>query len=421
MIFDITNMANFVNNDELKVAQRKAIEAMQSLVEDYENDGDMLGWMSIAADIRPQIDNIERCASHMRRDCDAIVICGIGGSYLGAFAVISALKGYFDYDKHEILFAGNNLSQDYLLDMCDHLEGRKYGVVCISKSGTTLETAIAFRVLRNKMEEDLGLEWAKEHIVCVTDLTKGALHDIAVLNGYQMFEVPDNIGGRFSVLSAVGLLPIAIAGFDIRQLIAGAFDFYRPHRGVEQCGEILDYASMRYLMSQKGKKVENFVSFEPKLRGFSEWWKQLFGESEGKDGKGLFPTSATYTTDLHSLGQYVQQGDRILFETILSVEKSNRELEVPRTQDNLDKLNKYSWYTIGYMNSAAEKGTVMAHVAGDVPTIRIVIPKINEYHLGQLIYFFEIACAVSCKMTGVNPFNQPGVEDYKANIRKLLK
>ncbi len=421
MILDIQNMARFVSSDEQKEAQGKAVEAMQSLVEDYENNGDWLGWMSIAADIRPQIDEIERCASRMRNDCDAVVICGIGGSYLGAYAVISALQGYFDDAKPEILFAGNSLSQDYLLDMCDHIEGKKYGVVCISKSGTTMETAIAFRVLRNKMEKELGMEWAKEHIVCITDMEKGALHDIAVMNGYQMFEVPGNIGGRYSVLSAVGLLPIAIAGFDVRQLVAGAFDFYRPHRGVEQCEQILEYAALRYLMAKKGKKIENFVSFEPKLRGFGEWWKQLFGESEGKDGKGLFPTSVTYTTDLHSLGQYVQQGDRILFETVLSVEKSNREIEVPKTNDNLDKLNRYSWYTIGYINSVAEKGTVMAHVAGDVPTIRVVIPNINEYHLGQLIYFFELACAVSCKMTGVNPFDQPGVEDYKANIRKFLK
>ncbi|MCQ2344693.1 MAG: glucose-6-phosphate isomerase [Paludibacteraceae bacterium] len=421
MILDNQNMALFVSDDELKEAQGKAVAAMQSLVDDYNNNGDWLGWMSIAADIRPQIDDIEKCASKLRKDSDAVIICGIGGSYLGAYAVITALQGYFDKNKPEILFAGNSLSQDYLIDLCDHVEGRKYSVVCISKSGTTMETAIAFRVLRNKMEDELGMEWAKEHIICITDAEKGALHDIAAMNGYATFEVPNNIGGRYSVLSAVGLLPIAIAGFDIRQLVAGAFDFYRPHRGVEQCEQILNYASMRCLMSQKGKKVENFVCFEPKLKGFSEWWKQLFGESEGKDGKGLFPTSVTYTTDLHSLGQYVQQGDRILFETVLSVEKGNREIEVPKTKDNIDNMNRYSWYTVGYINSVAEKGTVMAHVAGGVPTMRVVIPKINEYHLGQLIYFFELACAVSCKMTGVNPFDQPGVEDYKANIRKFLK
>ena len=420
MILDISNTSKFVEAEEMRLAQQEAITAMQSLIDEHERGEGMTGWMTIAADIRPQIDTIEKCASKLRRDCDAIVICGIGGSYLGARAVIEAMKKHFDNAKPEVLFAGYNLSQDYIIDLGEHLEGKKFGIICISKSGTTLETAISFRVLRGKMEQELGLEWAKEHIVCITDLEKGALHDIAIEQGYEMFEVPGNIGGRFSVLSAVGLLPIAVAGLDIRQLIAGAFDFYRPHRGVEACGEIIDYAALRNLLYRKGKKIEVFVEFEPKLRYFGEWWKQLFGESEGKEGKGLFPASVSYTTDLHSLGQYMQEGERHLFETVISVDKGDREIEVPRRKDNYDKLNKLSWYTIGYINSVAEKGVCIAHVEGGVPNIRINIPKITEYHLGQLIYFFELACAVSGKMLGVNPFDQPGVEAYKANIKKML-
>jgi len=420
MIFDVSNATRFVGEEEFRASQQEAVKAMQSLVDEYETREGMTGWMTIAADIRPQIDNIERCASRLRSDCDAVVICGIGGSYLGAKAVIEAMKKHFDNAKPEVLFAGYNLSQDYLIDLCEYLSNKKFGVICISKSGTTMETAISFRVLRNQMERDLGIEWAKEHIVCITDLEKGALHDIAVEQGYQMFEVPGNIGGRYSVLSAVGLLPIAVAGLDIRQLIAGAFDFYRPHRGVEACGEIIDYAAIRNLLYRKGKKIEVFVEYEPKLRFFGEWWKQLFGESEGKEGKGIFPASVSYSTDLHSLGQYMQEGERHLFETVISVDKGEREIEVPRTKDNYDKLNKLSWYTIGYINSVAEKGVRMAHIAGGVPNIRINISKITEYHLGQLIYFFELACAVSGKMLGVNPFDQPGVEAYKANIKKLL-
>lgn len=420
MIFDTAGAQKFVGAEELKEAQHRAVAAMQSLIDDYENGENWLGWLSIAADIRPQIDRIENCALKLRKECDAVVICGIGGSYLGSRAIIKALQPYFEKDKPEILFAGQNLAQDFIVEMSEHLEGKKFGLVCISKSGTTLETAIAFRVFRAQMERELGEEYAKEHIICVTDAKEGALHDIAELNGYQTFEVPDNIGGRYSVLSAVGLLPVAIAGFDIRQLIAGAFDFYRPHRGVEQCGEILDYAALRNIFYNQGKKIELFVDFDPKLRYFGEWLKQLFAESEGKEGKGLFPATVTYTTDLHSMGQYIQDGERSMFETFISVEKGNKEIEVPKTKDNIDKLNKYSWYTIGYINSVAEKSARLAHIEGGVPNIRIVIPKINEYHLGQLFYFFELACAVSCKMLGVNPFDQPGVEKYKANIRKFL-
>ncbi len=420
MIFDTAGVQKFVGAEEMREAQQRAIAAMQSLIDDFENGADKLGWLSIAADIRPQIDKIEECASRLRRECDAVVICGIGGSYLGSRAIIKALQPYFEKNKPEILFAGQNLAQDFIVELSEYLQGKKFGILCISKSGTTLETAIAFRVFRAQMEKELGEEYAKEHIICVTDKNEGALHDIAELKGYQTFEVPENIGGRYSVLSAVGLLPVAVAGFDIRQLIAGTFDFYRPHRGVEQCGEIIDYAALRNIFYNKGKKIELFVDFEPRLRYFGEWLKQLFGESEGKEGKGLFPATVTYTTDLHSMGQYIQEGERSMFETFISVEKGNKEIEVPKTQDNLDKLNKYSWYTIGYINSAAEKSARLAHIEGGVPNIRIAIPKLNEYHLGQMLYFFEIACAVGCKMLGVNPFDQPGVEKYKANIRKLL-
>lgn len=420
MILDITGSAKFVDAEELQTARQEAVNAMQGLINDYEQGENWLGWLSIAADIRPMIDKIEDSARRLRNDCEAVVMCGIGGSYLGAKAVIEALKPHFVNTEPEILFAGNNLAQDYIVEMSNYLKGKKFGIVCISKSGTTLETAIAFRVFRNQMEQELGVEFAARHIVCITDLEKGALHDIAVMNGYEMFEVPGNIGGRYSVLSAVGLLPIAVAGYDIRQLIAGAFDFYRPHRGVEACGEIIDYAAIRNIMYRNGKKIELFVDFDPRLRYLGEWWKQLFGESEGKEGKGLFPASVSYTTDLHSLGQYVQEGERHLFETVVSVEHGKYEMEVPRTKDNLDKLNKYSWYTIGYINSVAEKGVRMAHIDGGVPNLRVAIPQINEYHLGQLIYFFELACAVSGRMLGVNPFDQPGVEAYKANIKKLL-
>lgn len=418
MIFDISNTKPFVDEPLMDEARQEAARAMLGLIDDYEHGAPMLGWLSLPADIRPSIDSIEQCANRLRRESEAIVICGIGGSLLGAYAVIKALAKRYDTTGPEILFAGHNLSQDYIIDMAEHLSGHRYSIICISKSGTTLETAIAFRILRQQLEREQGAEYADGHIVCITDPEAGALHDMALKHGYTTFPVPGNVGGRYSVLSAVGLLPIAAAGFDIRQLVAGAFDYYRPHRGY--VGEVVDYAALRNTFYRAGKKIELFVSYEPRLQGFARWWQQLFGESEGKDGKGIFPATAVYTTELHSLGQLVQQGERTLFETTLSVEKSHREMEIPRDAENIDKLNKYSWYTVGYINSASERGTAKAHRDGGVPGITIRIPQINEYSLGQLLYFFELSAAVSGRMLGVNPFDQPGVDAYKQNIRKLL-
>ncbi|MBQ4029186.1 MAG: glucose-6-phosphate isomerase, partial [Prevotella sp.] len=371
---------------------------------------------------------VQAVAETMREKCEAIVVAGIGGSYLGARAVIEALSNSFawlvnDKKNPTILFAGNNIGEDYLFELTEYLKGKKFGVINISKSGTTTETALTFRLLKKQCEEQMGKEEAKNVIVAVTDAKRGAARTCADKEGYKSFIIPDNVGGRFSVLTPVGLLPIACAGFDIKALVAGAADMEKATALDVPFEENIaaQYAAVRNgLYAQAGKKIEIMVNYQPKLHFIAEWWKQLYGESEGKDKKGIFPASCDFTTDLHSMGQWIQDGERTIFETVISIEKPNRNLLFPSDEENLDGLNFLAGKRVDEVNKMAELGTRLAHVDGGVPNIRVSVPELNEYYIGQLIYFFEIGCGISGNVLGVNPFNQPGVEAYKKNMFALL-
>ena len=355
------------------------------------------------------------------------VVIGIGGSYLGARAVIEALQSEFEsFDcngKHPfIIYAGHTLSEDYYYQLLQLLDKKEYSLAVISKSGTTTEPAVAFRIIKAHLEAKYGKSEAKERIIAITDARKGALHDIAVKENYSMYVIPDNVGGRFSVLTPVGLLPIAMTGYDIDQLLQGARDMrtYCMEEDEIVKNPALLYAATRNILYQAGRKVEVLTNFLPNLKYISEWWKQLYGESEGKDGKGILPHSLSFTTDLHSMGQYIQDGERLMFETFISVCKPHHQVSIPTDAENLDKINYLTSKSLTEINHNAEKGTIMAHIDGNVPVMRLELPEINEYTLGQLIYFFEFACAISGYMLGVNPFNQPGVEAYKKNMFQLL-
>lgn len=388
-----------------------------------------LGWLHLPTSITPEfLDEIQAVANTLRQKCEAVVVAGIGGSYLGARAVIEALGNSFawlvnDGKNPTILFAGNNIGEDYLAELTEYLKGKKFGVINISKSGTTTETALTFRLLKKQCEAQMGKEEAKNVIVAVTDAKKGAARTCADKEGYKSFVIPDNVGGRFSVLTPVGLLPIACAGYDIKQLVAGAQDMEKA-TGTEVPYEqniAAQYAAVRNALYQEaGKKIEIMVNYQPKLHYISEWWKQLYGESEGKDGKGIFPASCDFTTDLHSMGQWIQQGERTIYETVISVEQPNHQMLFPNDEENLDGLNFLAGKRVDEVNKMAELGTRLAHVDGGVPNIRVSVPVLNEYYIGQLIYFFEIACGISGNVLGVNPFNQPGVEAYKKNMFALL-
>ena len=389
---------------------------------------DFIGWVRLPEETDSKlIDRINATAARLRENCDYVVCVGIGGSYLGAKAVVTALQDNFaDYylpkpKEPKLLFAGQNISEEYTEELTRLLEGKRFGIIVISKSGTTTEPAIAFRVLKDLLEKQAGKDKAKELIVAVTDASKGALRSMADNEGYETYVIPDNVGGRFSVLTPVGLLPIAVAGHDIAKLIRGAADMQRTtaHPGPDNPAEI--YARMRNALYQSGKKIEILVNYNPKLHYLAEWWKQLYGESEGKEGKGIFPASVDLTTDLHSMGQWIQDGERTIFETVLSVRKPVVEHRVPRNAENLDGLNYIADKPIDEVNKMAELGTLIAHNEGGVPVIRIEIPTLDEYSLGQLIYFFEKACGVSGYILGVNPFDQPGVEAYKKNMFALLE
>ncbi len=390
---------------------------------------DFLGWLHLPTSITPEfLDEIQAVANTLRQKCEAVVVAGIGGSYLGARAVIEALGNSFawlvnDGKNPTILFAGNNIGEDYLAELTEYLKGKKFGVINISKSGTTTETALTFRLLKKQCEAQMGKEEAKNVIVAVTDAKKGAARTCANKEGYKSFVIPDNVGGRFSVLTPVGLLPIACAGYDIKQLVAGAQDMEKA-TGTEVPYEqniAAQYAAVRNALYQEaGKKIEIMVNYQPKLHYISEWWKQLYGESEGKDGKGIFPASCDFTTDLHSMGQWIQQGERTIYETVISVEQPNHQMLFPNDEENLDGLNFLAGKRVDEVNKMAELGTRLAHVDGGVPNIRVSVPVLNEYYIGQLIYFFEIACGISGNVLGVNPFNQPGVEAYKKNMFALL-
>ncbi len=388
-----------------------------------------MGWVNLPSSITPEfLAEIKTCAKTLRDNCEVVVVAGIGGSYLGARAVIEALGNSFQWltnkgENPNILFAGNNIGEDYLAELCDYLKDKKFGVINISKSGTTTETALAFRLLRKQCESQRGKEMARKVIVAITDAKKGAARTTADKEGYTSFLIPEIVGGRFSVLPPVGLLPIACAGFDIAQLVKGAADMEKATASnVNTTSNIAAvYAAVRNaIYNELGKKVEILANFQPKLHFIAEWWKQLYGESEGKENKGIFPAAVDFTTDLHSMGQWIQDGERSIFETVISVEKSKYTVLFPHDDENLDGLNFLEGKRVDEVNKMAELGTQLAHVDGGVPNIRIIMPEINEYYIGQLLYFFEKACGISGNILGVNAFNQPGVEAYKKNMFALL-
>ena len=425
---DITKASQFLSEDAIAAFEPQVKAAQEALENGTCPGNDFLGWLHLPSSITKEfINELNATAQVIRENCEVVVVAGIGGSYLGARAVIEALSNSFQWllnDKKNpvILFAGNNIGEDYLAELSDYLKDKKFGVINISKSGTTTETALAFRLLKKQCEDQRGKEEAKKVIVAITDAKKGAARTTADKEGYKSFIIPDNVGGRFSVLTPVGLLPIAIAGFDIEQLVAGATDMEKATAPevpfLENPSAV--YAACRNALYQSGKKIEILVNYQPKLHFMNEWWKQLYGESEGKDGKGIFPAAVDFTTDLHSMGQWIQEGERTIFETVISVVSSNHTLLFPSDEENLDGLNFLAGKRIDEVNKMAELGTQLAHVDGGVPNMRLSVPTLNEYYLGQIIYFFEKACGISGNLLGVNTFNQPGVEAYKKNMFALL-
>ena len=424
---NIDKTAGFIAEGAVKAYAPKVQEALEMLEKGTGLGNDFLGWLHLPSSITEEhLNDIQATADTLRELCDVVVVAGIGGSYLGARAVIEALSNnfhcYLKGNNPAIIYAGHNISEDYLFELTEFLKDKKFGVINISKSGTTTETALAFRLLKKQCEDQRGIEVARKVIVAVTDAKRGAARTTADNEGYKSFIIPDNVGGRFSVLTPVGLLPIAVAGFDIETLVGGAQDMEKataPSVPFEENIAAM-YAATRNALYAAGKKIEILVNYQPKLHFTSEWWKQLYGESEGKENKGIFPASVDFTTDLHSMGQWIQEGERTIFETVLSIEEPNSSITVPSDVENLDGLNFLAGKHVDEVNKMAELGTQLAHVDGGVPNIRISIPKLNEYYLGQLIYFFEIGCGISGYVLGVNPFNQPGVEAYKKNMFALL-
>ena len=426
---NITKAASFLAEGAVKAYEPKVKAAQEALENGTCEGNDFLGWLHLPSSITPEfLDEIQAVANTLREKCEVVVVAGIGGSYLGARAVIEGLGNSFawlvnDKKNPTILFAGNNIGEDYLFELTSYLKDKKFGVINISKSGTTTETALAFRLLKKQCEDQRGKDEAKDVIVAVTDAKKGAARTCADKEGYKSFIIPDNVGGRFSVLTPVGLLPIAVAGFDVKQLVAGAADMEKAcgkEVAFEENPAAIYAATRQALYTQAGKKIEIVCNFQPKLHYFAEWWKQLYGESEGKDKKGIFPAACDFTTDLHSMGQWIQQGERSIFETVISVETPNEKLLFPHDDENLDGLNFLEGKRVDEVNKMAELGTRLAHVDGGVPNILVNVPELNAYYLGQLIYFFEKACGISGLLEEVNPFNQPGVEAYKKNMFALL-
>ena len=425
---DISQVQNFVSAKDIKSLEPEVKEAILKLEKGTGAGNDFIGWTDLASKTdNSLLDAIEETARVLRENCEVVVVAGIGGSYLGSRAVIEALGNSLsqliqDKKNPQILFAGHNISEDYLYELTEYLKTKKFGIINISKSGTTTETALAFRLLKKQCEDQRGKDVARKVIVAITDAKRGAARVCADKEGYRSFIIPDNVGGRFSVLTPVGLLPIAIAGFDIRQLVKGAADM----EGLTTSGVKFEdnpaalYAAVRNALYRSGKKIEILVNFQPKLHYLSEWWKQLYGESEGKENKGIFPASVDFSTDLHSMGQWIQEGERTIFETVISVDKVQHSVLVPSDEENLDGLNFLAGKHVDEVNKMAELGTQLAHVDGGVPNIRITVPQLNEYWIGQLIYMFEKGCGISGYVLGVNPFNQPGVEAYKKNMFALL-
>lgn len=426
---DIKNTNGFIDEKVVKSYEVSVKNANEMLHNGSGKGSDFLGWLHLPSSItESHLSDIEQTAKVLQENCEVVVVIGIGGSYLGAKAVIEALSDSFDWLQKErktpvIVYAGQNIGEDYLYELQTLLKNKKFGIISISKSGTTTEPAIAFRLLKTQLEEQQGKEAAQKLIVTITDKSRGALRTLATQEGYKTFVIEDNIGGRFSVLSPVGLLPIAVAGYDVRKLVNGAAEMEKV------CGlntpfdenPAAIYAATRNELYRQGKKIEILVNYNPKLHFFAEWWKQLYGESEGKEHKGIFPAATDFTTDLHSMGQWIQDGERTIFETVISVENTRHEKIVPFNEANLDGLNFLAGKRIDQVNKMAELGTMLAHVDGGVPNLKISIPALEEYYLGQLIYFFEKACGISGYLLGVNPFDQPGVEAYKKNMFALLE
>ena len=417
-----------VAKDTLAAYEAQVKACMETLENGSGLGNDFLGWLHLPSAISAEhLADLKNTARVLRENCEVVVVAGIGGSYLGARAVIEALSDSFRWMKKEsdgpvIVFAGHNIGEDYLYELTRYLKDKKFGVINISKSGTTTETALAFRLLKKQCEDQRGKEMAKKVIVAVTDAKKGAARVTADKEGYKTFVIPDNVGGRFSVLTPVGLLPIAVAGFDIEQIVRGAADMEKVCGTETPFSEnpAAVYAAVRNELYKQGKKIEILVNYQPKLHYMNEWWKQLYGESEGKDGKGIYPSAVDFSTDLHSMGQWIQEGERTIFETVISIETPDNELRVPFDDENLDGLNFLAGKRVDEVNKMAELGTRLAHVDGGVPNMRLIVPKLSEYYLGQLIYFFEKACGISGYLLEVNPFNQPGVEAYKKNMFALL-
>ncbi len=423
---DLGGCKSFVNENEYNTYVGKALDAFDTLISEKGAGNDFLGWKTLPLDIDETL--IKSCES-IRDDwkskgVDLVIVIGIGGSYLGARCAIEALSHSFIRPKGvpQVVFAGNNLSEDYVAELMDLAEVRNTACVVISKSGTTTEPAVAFRIVKEYIEKTYGKEEASARIVAVTDAHKGALKTLATQEGYRTFVVPDNVGGRFSVLTPVGLLPIVLAGFDIRAMLKGAKDQRETLLERNENNPAVMYAAMRNLLhSDYSKAVEILVTYSPKLVYLAEWWKQLYGESEGKDGKGIFPASVNNTADLHSMGQFIQEGSRVMFETVIKVENAQRSVVIGNDEQNLDCLNYLSGEHVEHCNAMAQLGVKVAHIDGGVPQIEIAIDKIDEYNLGAIFYFFEFACGVSAYVLGVNPFNQPGVEAYKKNMFALLR
>ncbi len=424
IVLDCKKAAGFFSNDEVLSIKEQVKSAHKVLHEKTGAGSDFLGWVDLPENYdKEEFARIKKAAEKIRNDSDVLIVIGIGGSYLGAKAAIDFLRGpFYNFNsKTQIFFAGNSISPNYLDGLLKAIEGKDVSVNVISKSGTTTEPAIAFRIFKDYLEKKYGKEEAKNRIYATTDKAKGALKKLADSEGYETFVVPDDVGGRYSVLTAVGLLPIAVCGADIDKLMEGAKDAMELYANdnLEE-NDCYMYAAVRNILYRKGKTVEMLVNYEPELQYFIEWWKQLYGESEGKDQKGIFPSGASFSTDLHSMGQYIQDGLRNLFETVIYVENSKEDITIGEDKDNVDGLNFLAGKTVDFVNKKAFEGTLLAHTDGGVPNLILKIKALDEYTLGQLVYFFEKACGISGYILGVNPFNQPGVESYKKNMFALL-
>lgn len=426
---DYSKALGFVSQASIDAQAANAKKCNEALHNGTGKGNDFLGWINLPSSITDaQLADIEATAKSLREKCEVVIFVGIGGSYLGSRAVIEALSSSFDWLQRDrknpvVLYAGNNIGEDYIVELLDYLKDKSFGLINISKSGTTTEPALAFRILKGELEARVGKEEAKNRIVAITDAARGALFTMATNEGYKKYVIPDNVGGRYSVLTPVGLLPIAVAGIDIRQLVAGAVRMEEDTAPTVpfECNIAEQYAVVRNELYKGGKKIEILANFHPKLHFIAEWWKQLYGESEGKEGKGIFNAAVDFTADLHSMGQWIQEGERSIFETVISVEKPNHTFTVPSDEENLDGLNYLAGKRVDFVNKMAELGTQMAHIDGGVPNLKVELPQLNEYYIGQMLYFFEKACGISGYILDVNPFDQPGVEAYKANMFALLE